>query len=283
MDKTEFITIYPTFQNLDVVRQTLPTIIAETSRNDARLIVHDCSLDSQPEKVDYLRDLSRHGEFFLVSSHNMSMAQSRNLCLGLAEELFAPDYICLVEDDHGFRDGLIPSMLEAMKEYYGKPCPNGLRYGMFTGCTKHTHAELITVDERHSYPSPASKPFQLGGSNNCFRCAPSSHWRNVLKGYDTDEYLISEYQTSGVRWRNYHKGFTVMYVGGGAGVFDAESKGRGLSSEGELRLWDSTYCASDPRSRFRGKEGMSETEIADRGSKSLLTRLRQAFSEKKGP
>jgi len=282
MDKTEFLTIFPTFQNLDVVKRTLPSIVEETRRNDARLIVHDCSLDSRPEKVDYLRDASRDGEFFLLTSHNMSMAQSRNLCLELGRELFAPDYICLLEDDHGFNEGLIPSVVRAMKEYYGKPCPNGLRYGMFTGCSVHTHAELVQIDALHAYPGPASNPFQTGGSNNCFRCAPTSHWQNVLKGYDTDEYLISQFQTAGVRWRNYHKGFTVMFVGGGAGVFSVECEGRGLSSEGGPRLWDNEYCASDPRSRYRGKAGASDGPPPGERPGGLLKGLRRALSGKKG-
>jgi len=253
MDKTEFLTIYPTFESLDVVKQTLPSVIAETKRNNARLIVHDSSERGRDEKWQYLMELNRENDFFLLLSTNLSMAHARNMCLQVGQELYAPDYICMIEDDHGFNRGLIPELVAAMKDYYGKPSPNGLRYGMFSACWKHTNANIVKLGGHLAFPSHDSLPFEVGGFNSCFRCAPTSHWNNVLKGYDSDEYLISTYQTRHLRWRNYHKGFTVLFVGNGNLVFDIEAEGRGVTSKDKLNFWDESYTASDRRSQFKGK------------------------------
>jgi hypothetical protein len=75
-----------------------------------------------------------------------------------------------------------------------------------------------------------------------------------LKGYDTDEYLISTYQTANIRWRNYHKGFTYLIVKHGTKVFEMEGGGRGMSRDGKLNLWDEKYTASDKRSNYLGKK-----------------------------
>ena len=190
MDKAEFLTIFPTFGNLEVVKQTLPSVIAETKRNNARLIVHDSSEKGRDEKWAYLQELNKSNDFFLLLSTNLSMGHARNMCLALGQELYAPDYICMIEDDHGFNEGLIPEIVQAMKKYYGEKSPNGLRYGLFTACEKHHYAQKHKLDDGCSYPDIESDPGSLGGANSCFRCAPASHWTSVLKGYDTDEYLI---------------------------------------------------------------------------------------------
>jgi len=251
MEKTDFLTIYGTFEQSDVVKKTLPTIIEETKRNNARLIVHDSSVNNREEKWDYLKELNKNNEFFLILSSNMSMAHARNMCLHLGQELYAPEYICIVEDDHGFKPGMIYELIVAMKKWYAKPSPNGLLFGLFTGCGLHHIPDRIHLEEGHSCPSGKVDPFQLGRANSCFRCAPTSHWNNVLKGYDTDEYLISTFQTAPLNRRNYAKGFTVMYVNNGDFCINIETKGRGFTDSLELRLWDENYSASDPRSSFR--------------------------------
>ena len=129
MEKTEFLTIFPSFEDLEVVKKTLPSIIEETRRNDAKLIVHDSSVKVRDEKWSYLQDVNKDNDFFLILSDNLSMAHARNMCLALGQELYSPDYICMVEDDHGFKEGLIASMVNAIKKYYGKMSLNGLRYG----------------------------------------------------------------------------------------------------------------------------------------------------------
>lgn len=260
MDKTEFLTIFGTFENLDVVRRTLPSIVEETRRNDARLIVHDSSVEGRCEKWDYLLELNKDHDFHLILSDNMSMAHARNMCLMLGQEMFAPDYICMVEDDHGFHPGLIPAMIENMRKYYGKRAPNGLMFGLFSGCGKHHVPERGLLDDGNSYPDAANPPGALGGANSCFRCAPTQHWNNVLKGYDTDEYLISVYQTANLNHRNYNKGFTTLIVGDGGLAFDVEAVGRGFTGPSDLRLWDEKYTASDRRSNYRGKS-VAETPM----------------------
>jgi glycosyltransferase involved in cell wall biosynthesis len=250
MDKAEFLTIFPTFENLSIVKKTLPSVIEETKRNDAKLIVHDSSVRGREEKWQYLQALNKNNDFFLLLSSNLSMGHARNMCMAVGQELYAPDYICVIDDDHGYQEGLIPHLIKAMKKYYGKMCPNGLRYGMFTGCDVHTRTKRVSLGDGFSYPSSDNDPKAIGGSNNCFRCAPTSHWVNVLKGWDTDEYLISLYQTVNIRGRNYHKGFTVLFVEDGPKSFEIDYEGRGLSKKG-LKLWDDTYTASDARSKFR--------------------------------
>lgn len=252
MDKAEFLTIFPTFGNIEVVKQTLPSVIAETKRCNARLIVHDSSEKGREEKWRYLQDLNVNQDFFLLLSTNLSMAHVRNMCLQLGQELYAPEYICMMEDDHGFKEGVISRLVQAMKIYYGQISPNGLRYGLFTACEKHYYYPMIPIDGTHFYPGKETPAVTIGGANSCFRCAPTSHWSNVLKGYDTDEYLISTYQTKHLNFRNYHKGFTTCMLGHDL-VFEVESRGRGSSASSQLKLWDETYAASDERSRYLGK------------------------------
>ncbi|MGV7222863.1 MAG: glycosyltransferase family 2 protein [Nitrospinales bacterium] len=275
MDKTEFLTIFPTYSKIEIVRKVLPSVIEETKRNDAKLIVHDSTESShgQTEKWEYLRNLSKNNDFFMILSTNMSMAHARNMCLRLGQELYAPDYICLLEDDHGYGKGLIPAMIEAAKKYYGKLSPNGLRYGMFTACYKHTNAKLEKIDDMFSFPISDNLPFEIGGSNSCFRFAPTSHWNNVLKGYDTDEYLISEFQTGNLRWRNYHKGYTVLFVGSDELVFSFDEGGRGVSFNKTMKLYDRNFCASDDRSIYLGKKGDNVKPETDELRKKMLNHL----------
>lgn len=179
-----FLTIFPTFENLEVVKTTLPCIIAECERTGSKLIVHDSSNNARDAKWRYLRDLRDNQDFFLILSDNLSMAHARNMCLSLGQEMYVPDYICILEDDHGLREGFISEAIEAMKTYYGKTSPNNLRFGLFTGCGTHHYADRGLTEDRHGYPKAESKPGMLGGANSCCRCAPTSHWNNVLKGYD---------------------------------------------------------------------------------------------------
>lgn len=254
MDKAEFLTIFPTFERLEIVRKTLPSIIAETKGNNARLIVHDSSVNGQAEKWAYLQELNQNNDFFLILSDNLSMAHVRNMCLSLGQELYAPDYICMVEDDHGYNSGFIISAIQAMKQYYGLPSPVGdLKYGLFTGCRVHNHHLTQKLPDGNAYVDPNSPPEQMGRANSCCRCAPTSHWNNVLKGLDTDEYLISYYQTRHLNLRNYHKGFTTLLVESGEKMFELESEGRGDSIKSKNRMWDDNYAASDSRSVFLGK------------------------------
>ncbi len=271
MEKTTFLTIFATFENLEAVKQTLPSVIEETKRNDAKLIVHDSSVNHRSEKWEYLQELNKNNDFFLILSNNLSMAHARNMCLHLGMELYAPDYICMIEDDHGFKEGLIPLIIDAMKKYYGKIAPNGLRFGLFSGCTKHLHkGNYVELEDGNIYPDATSPPIALGGANSCFRCAPTSHWVNILKGYDTDEYLISTYQTKNLNFRNYNKGFTTMFVQNGKYVFSINKNGRGASSNNPLKLWDDRYTASDARSKFLGKKNITTDNNKKLNKKSNL-------------
>ena len=266
MEKTKFLTIFASFENYEVVRQTLPAVIAETKENDARLIVHDSSVNERDSKWKWLIELSETENFFLILSTNMSMAHARNMCLQFGKEMYSPDYICFLEDDHGFRFGAIAALISAMENEYGKISPNGLRYGLFSTCLEHTNANLAICENNNHFPVGENAQFNLGGPNSCMRCAPASHWDNVLKGYDTDEYLISNYQTAQLRWRNYHKGFTGLFVGDGSLSFCVDCKGRGETSANGLRLWDKHYCASDERSRHIAKHQSFSSVASSKGN-----------------
>lgn len=290
MDKVDFLVIFPTYAKLEVVRETLPSVIAEVERyGNARLIVHDSTEPhhGQEGKWQYLRELEMEKDFFLLLSTNMSMAHARNMCLTLGQEMYAPEYICMIEDDHGFHAGLLESLTQAMRKYYGKVSPNGLRFGMFSGCTLHTHAHLTELESNYSYPTLESDQFSIGGANSCFRCAPANHWYSVLKGYDTDEYLISNYQTANLRWRNYHKGFTVMYVRDGDLVFEIDTTGRGeTASKEQFGLWDRDFAKSDKRSMHLGKspqqmetakQSRQKLQVASQSRKESILGSRKLF------
>ncbi len=251
MDKAHFLTIYRTFERIDSVRQTLPEVLEETKRQNARLIVHDTSVAGRDEKWDYLKSLNRHDDFFLILSSNMSSAHMSNMCLQLGQEMYAPDYICIMEDDHSYTPGAIKMLIQCMKEYYGKESPNGLLYGLFTLCKQHNKQMTGKLSEGHCYPGPDVDVTQMGRANACFRCAPANHWNQVLKGFDTDEYLISNYQVANLNRRNYYKGFTSMLVGNGQWCRFYDGPGRGAADKQGIRRWDPLYTASDPRSRYK--------------------------------
>ena len=251
MDKSDFLTIFRTFERTNTVKQTLPGIIAETKRNNARLIVHDTSLSGRDEKWEYLRELNKNEDFFLILSSNTSAAHQTNMCLQLGQELYAPEYICVVEDDHGFLPGTIETLINTMREFYGVVAPNGLLYGLFTCCAVHNTHLSQGLSEGHSYPSADNEVTQMGRANACFRCAPANHGNNVLKGFDTDEYEISNYQVSNLNRRNYHKGFTSMLVKNGELCTFIDGPGRGAADKDQIRRWDAIYTASDPRSRYK--------------------------------
>lgn len=255
LEKTKFLTIFATYDDLDTIRQTLPSVIEETKRNDAKLIVHDSSDQNRPAIWEWLLEMNRNDDFFLILTNNMSMADARNMCLRTGIDLFGPEYVCMLEDDHGFQPGLIPAMVSAMEKYYGKRSPNGLRYGLFTACgicfSNHVYIE---TEEGHAYPSPDCIPLALGGVNSCFRCAPTSHWVSVLKGYDPDEYMISNFQTRNCNFRNYNNGFTTLIVGNGKLGLKVERHGRGYTRPVAERPFDAEYTKSDRRSVYWGKK-----------------------------
>jgi hypothetical protein len=253
MTKTEFGIVFCSFGNLPTVQATLPTIIRECKQSGAGLVVHDCtaegrSAEGRAAQWAWLQQQADEHGFFLMLSSPMSMAQARNLSLQLCIDQFLPSYICLMEVDHGVRPGFVKAMLDAQKKYYGQEAPNGLRYGLFTGCAEHHNAKLHALPDGNAYPDWDTPPLRLGGVNSCMRCAPTQHWLAVLKGYDVDEYPISRFQTGPSLMRNYHRGFTVMVVGQGQYVFEVQRAGRGVTASKETApLWDDFYTRSDRR------------------------------------
>lgn len=255
VDPIEFLTIYCCFEDVDTVSRMLPTVLSESKMAGAGVVVHDCSVTNKSAMETLIANLKQEYSFFFIHTDPISMGLSRNLALWISLEIHAPTYVCMIEDDHGYSPGLIPEMVDAMKRFYGKESPNGLRYGMFSACPfcwgeEYLNA-LIPVDEVHRVVDASRvPPLMAGGTNSCFRCAPTSHWVSVLKGYDVDEYPISTFQTAGINFRNYHKGFTTMVVRNGDLVLRQEREGRGFTTAPEHRPFNIEYAARDPRSGF---------------------------------
>jgi len=256
VEPVEFLTISCCFEDVETVARMLPSVLEESRRAGGAVVVHDSSVENGEAMDGLLRELKREHAFFHVRTDPISMGLSRNLALWLALELYAPTYVCMIEDDHGYKPGLIPELVEAMRRHYGRPAPNGLRYGLFTACPhcwgeRYRAALRPEEDGRHSFVDAAAvAPLQAGGANSCFRCAPTSHWLSVLRGYDTDEYPISTFQTAGLNLRNYHKGFTTLVVGNGSLVLRQEREGRGFTTAEEHRPFHGEYARRDPRSGF---------------------------------
>ncbi len=270
MRVADLVVIYPTYQKPSVVEQTLPSVLIAADRGlFIPVIVHACVDDvpTGPDRVEMISSVVYNCkkqypsvDVFTMVSDNMSMADSRNMCLKLAIDRYAPKNILMLEEDHQFKDDwVLIDLVHLLETRYGKQTRNGLRVGMVSGCTHCTNAELVPeafivpdLESRNRFfYSPKGSPSQIGGSNSCFRAAPTSHWLSVLKGYDHDEYLISHYQTRGLKFRNYHSGFTTLYFDGCRTV---ANEGRAEGDPSPIKLWDETYCASDPRSTFRGKK-----------------------------
>jgi len=252
MKKVEFVTIFTTYGKIDVVKKTLSSVVKETETEPkAAVIVMDTTVGPEREsKWRWLQDkYGNHDDVFLVLASNTSLAIARNTCLHLAQELYTPEFICMIDDDHGYKTGILLDLMVAMDRYYGEEAPNGLRFGLFTGCNVHRNGNRCKID-KHLYPDSNCPPGTLGGTNGCFRCAPTRHWNSVLKGYDVDEYLISYYQSRSISTRNYNRGYTTMIVNGGDSCFFVENEGRGDSTKSKKR-WDDLYTASDKRADFK--------------------------------
>lgn len=253
MASADFVTIYTSFNDLKAVQNVFPLVLAETKRAGAALIVHDCSTVETEDTWKYYQEMAAKHGFVHLFSNRIPFAIARNTCLSLALEMFSPQYICMLEDDHGYAEGAIDALREAMRDYYGLPSPNGLKYGLFSLCPDHWGKPFRESCEKdgkgHLYPSAKVEPMQLGGANSCCRCAPVSHWLTVLKGYDSDEYPISFYQTRNLNIRNYNKGFTTLYVGGGDLILYQDRPGNGVNLANVV--FDDAYTASDARASVK--------------------------------
>lgn len=254
--KREFGIVFNTMNSLDVVSKTLPSIIEEVSKSDALLIIHDTS-NGEDRKIihDEIEAMLDPGSSIYISSSNMPASVSRNMGLHILLDMANPEYICFLEDDHGFKSGFLEAAGRAIEMHHGKVMSNGLRAGLFSGCSKCNGGERVYVNEYRDFVRPGSEHVTLlGGVNACCRMAKTSHWLAAIKGFDIDEYYISEFQTSGVNYRNYNLGYCSLIFNNGDLMFDVYKVGRGTTSTG-LRLWDNNYTASDSRSTFKGKEG----------------------------
>jgi len=249
MTQNDFVTIYTSFNDLATVRAMFPLVLAETKRADAALIVHDCSTNETRDTWEWYREMAEKHCFVHLFSSRLPFAVARNMCLSLAMEMFVPQYVCMLEDDHAYGRGAIDALRAAVCSHYGRISPNGLKYGMFSLCPdcwgESFRQSCLEDGNGNLYPAPDREPSRLGGANSCCRCAPASHWMTVLKGYDVDEYPISYYQTRNLNIRNYNRGFTTLYVGGGRLIRRVMRQGNGT----QLRniVFDPQYTLSDMR------------------------------------
>jgi glycosyltransferase involved in cell wall biosynthesis len=255
IEKHRLLVVINTFNDLDTIKLTLPSVVADATPHSAKVVVHDCSTENREEIRSWLSRFADESGIFLIMSSRLSLGDARNMAVTTGISLFFPDYICVLEDDHGFKPGMTEALLHAMESHYGRRAPNGMVFGLFSGCPHCWEPPFRTVplDENDSLPAPDVDPFQLGGANSCFRAAPTAHWQNVLKGYDSDEYMISYWQTKNLNLRNYNNGFTTRYVGNGDLIFRVGRVGQGSTQVAEKRAWDPNFAKSDPRANFYGK------------------------------
>ena len=200
MQHADFATIYTSFNDLKVVQEILPGIIEECRRTQTALIVHDCSTNNSEETWNWYRQQGEQHDFFYLFSRRMQFAMARNMCLQLAIEMHSPQYICMLEDDHGYRPGAIDALREQAnaRELRPQGAERGLRYGLYSICPDCWGEDFPAAaarttatgkpHARRAQPAVAARQ----GANGC-ACAArlASHWQSVLKGYDPDEYPIS--------------------------------------------------------------------------------------------
>jgi hypothetical protein len=253
MNQKDFVTIFPTIGSLDVVEKTLPSVLEESSKNNACVIVRENSF-KYTDKIEWLLELDKKYEcMWLMVTGLVSVSTTLNTCLYLAKEMYNPKYISFIEDDHGYNKGFIPEMMHMIDSYYGKKSPTGLSYGMFSGCNKHIDKIDLDKIDGNLYPTLKNDPNVLGGHCACCICTYTSHWDSVLKGYDSDEYLLSSFQTKSLRNRNYNKGYTYM-ISGKSIMNYIDRIGRGGTTDKKLRRWDPKYSKSDKRSKCEKDE-----------------------------
>ncbi len=251
----EFLTVFNSFEDLETIQKTLPSVVEETKAAGAALVIHDCSVRDRVKIRKFIEEFECN-EVFLIFSSRLDQARSRNLALEVGRSLFAPEYIASVEDDHGYRPGFIGRIVAAMQEHYGKESPTGMRFGLFTGCNVCWNGlvRYEPLPDGHLYPvrdGEATGKVYLGGVNACCRVAPVRHWDAVLGRFDTDEYPVSGYQPAQMNLRNYHNGFTGMVIDGGSAMFSVDRVGRGVSQELAKRPYHPKYTKSDPILRER--------------------------------
>lgn len=250
MNQKEFLTVFNSFEDLETIRQTLPTVVAESKAADAALVIHDCSLKNRPEIRKFIEGFESD-TVFVVFSSRLDQANSRNLAINLGMRLFAPEYIATIEDDHGYHPGFVRKMTEAMRTWYGKEAPTGMRFGLFSGCPRCWEGKVRyeKLPDGNLYPvrdGEETGKVYLGGVNACCRVAPVRHWETVLGRFDPDEWPVSGYQPSQMNLRNYNNGFTGMVIDGGDAMFSVDRVGRGVSQDLSKRPYHPKYTKSDP-------------------------------------
>lgn len=250
MQIKEFLTVFNTFEDLATIQKTLPSVVEETLASGSALVIHDCSVKNRTAIRAFIEGFESESVFLIFSSP-LDQANSRNLAINLGMRLFAPEYIASIEDDHGYRPGFIGKITAAMREYYGKEAPTGMRFGLFTGCRRcwEEKAHYESLPDGNLYAvreSEKTGKVYLGGVNACCRCAPVRHWETVLGRFDPDEYPVSGYQPAQMNLRNYHNGFTGLCIDGGDAMFSVDRVGRGVSQDLERRPYHPQYTKSDP-------------------------------------
>ena len=239
-----------------MLRKTLPSFVDEFRDHSARLVLYDCSSGDEAEAVRRLvKEQQAPDTLFLMQSDNVSASVARNTAFSLCKNNFNPWILGFVEDDHVLKRGFLDYAATAVQDLYNKPSSNGLRIGLFSACSQCNGGKRSFENDNKDFVRSADEdPGLLGGVNACCRFSLTQHWDNVLKDWDVDEYLISEYQTNGIGRRNYNKGYCAAILKNGEFMDELFQDGRGTSSSSSLKLWDNGFTASDGRANFIGKD-----------------------------
>ena len=284
----DFLTVFTSFEDLDTIEKTLPSVVEETLATNSALVIHDCSVQQRDSIRGFIQAFEAQDVFVLFSSPT-NQAHSRNLAIQLGIKLYAPQIIASIEDDHGYRPGFISAMTQAIATHYGQQAPNGMKFGLFSGCKTcwETFADYQSLTPEHAsghlYPNKNSNItgqglVHYGGVNACCRCAPLRHWQSVLGNFDPDEYPVSYFQPGQMNLRNYHNGFTGMTINDGNYMFSVDRVGRGhTQTNATLRPFatgisqsQATYDAK-PEDKIRAVENDAVDEPVAKADEEIIS------------
>jgi len=74
MKHVKMVVIFPTYEDVETVKKTLPTVMDECARTGSGLIIHDASVDNREEMWAYLRSVTEGTDAFLILTSAVSMA-----------------------------------------------------------------------------------------------------------------------------------------------------------------------------------------------------------------
>jgi hypothetical protein len=166
-------------------------------RDRVNIIISDATDDER--KMMWAR--STDADDVILTPRFTPAATSRNIAMTLVLDKYSPKYMCMVEDDFEYHADWYPSIVEATNRLYGVMSPFDLAYGMFSASRSHIPSERLREDVENGVIA------YIFGAVAFQRFMPTSHYLNVMRGWDPDLLGISWAQTGGQTFRNTMRGF----------------------------------------------------------------------------